>query len=754
MRCIARGFAFFLSMLLTFNNALPFPLRLVQRLAENYADSYTQREAAPMLLSRYTEKEYPLVTDADFYVSPDGDDANDGSFASPFATPERARDAVRSLDKTERSGITVAFRAGEYRVSALEFTAEDSGTESCPITYCAYGDGEVIFNGGVSLRAEDFRKVTDEAMLSRLSEQAREKVVCTDLGALGVTAAQYGKIHAIGAYHTADNYDGDYVGSLYCELFVNDKRQQLARYPDTGFLATGKVLRQGLSETGDAELQERDEIGTRRNLPGDTYAIDKKLAKRLAGWKTLDDVWMFGFWMYDWADASTPIGAFDPDKKELTTKFVSRYGAKKDAPYYFFNVFEELDCPGEWYLDRESGLLYLYPDGDLSAAQIDLTLTTQPILRVRPANCLTFKKLTFKGTRGNAAEISGNSNTVTRCTVKNIAGNAVSVYGYRNLVSENEITRTGKGGILLNGGDVRSLTPGENKADNNYIHDWSEIYQTYQPAVTLSGVGNICSHNEMCNSPHEAVTYSGNNHLIEYNNIHDVCLLSDDAGAIYAGRHWNFYGNVIRYNAVYDLGADGHRPDGIYMDDALSGQTIYGNILVNVPKIGIHLGGGRDLNVRNNIIINSNDRSVSYDSRAIDGVFGGWFADHSKKGADMWQWLYDSPWQTETWKAAFPQMAKIRDDFDRTDDPDFAPNPAYSVVSGNLIVNLTDSIGNISEAANRYSTVENNAVFGLYRSKRIFNDPENGDYTLKADAPVYTVLPEFEQIPLSQIGQY
>lgn len=710
------------------------------------------RTAVPQGLSEYTEKEAVIMDNADFYVSPDGSDSNDGSIDAPFATIEKARDTVRSLDKSSRDGITVAVMAGDYRVSSLEFTAEDSGTESCPITYCAYGDGEVVLNGGISLRGADFGKVTDEKMLSRLTACARKKVVCANLGNFGITAEQYGKIYAIGTYNTASQYDGDYVGNLYCELFVNDKRQTIARYPNEEWLYTEKVIKTGLGRESDGAATVVENWESIRNPESDVYEVSKKLAKRISGWETLDDVWMFGFWKYDWADASTLIGYFDAEKRELSPKFVSMYGTKKDAPYYFFNVFEELDSKGEWYLDRDSGIIYLYPDDDFGKASIDLTLTTKPIINAK-SDYLTFSGFTVKGTRGDAINISGNNVTVRNCLIKNVAGNAVYMNGYNNLVSENEITRTGKGGIIITGGDRETLTAGNSKADNNLIHDWSEIYQTYQPAVTLIGVGNICSHNEMFNSPHEAVTYSGNNHIIEYNNIHDVCLLSDDAGAIYSGRRWDWYGNVIRYNCICNLGSDGHTPDGIYMDDALSGQTIYGNLLINVPKIGIHLGGGRDLEVHNNIIINSNDRPISYDQRAIDGVNGGWFTISLPTGS-IWSNLYASPWKSELWQETYPGTARLKNDFGNQDDPDFAPNPSYSSVTGNLIVNASESIGSISDKANQYSDISGNAVFKLTRLSGIFNAPEAGDYTLKENSKAYAQLPGFENLPINEIGRY
>lgn len=718
------------------------------RMVHDIAVKYSKPQAAPTGLSQFTGKEREKIMNADFYVAPDGNDENDGSLDNPFASIEKARDAVRSLDKSGRSGITVAVKAGEYRVSSLKFTAEDSGTKECPVAYRAFGDGEVILNGGVTIKPESFSAVTYEELLSRLRGDAKTKVLCADLKEYGLTAEDWGKLYAIGSYNTAASYDGDWTGDLYCELFVNDKRQVLARYPDEGFLYTEKVLETGYGRESDGSLTAVENWDEVRNPAPDVYEISKELTDRISSWKTLDEVWIFGFWKYDWADCSSPIGDFNAEKRTLSPKFVSGYGTKVDAPYYFYNVFEELDHADEWYLDRENGIVYVYPDGDLSSASIDISITVQPIIKAEGADFLTFDGFTVKGTRGDAVVISGSNNTVENCLIKNIAGNAVIVNGYDNLVSANEITRTGKGGILLDGGDRETLRAGNNKADNNYIHDWSEIYQTYQPAVTLNGVGNICSHNEMHDSPHEAITYGGNNHIIEYNNIHDVCLLTDDAGAIYAGRRWDFYGTVIRYNAVYNLGADGHAPCGIYMDDALSGQTIYGNLLVNVPSIGLHLGGGRDLEVCNNIVVNCNEKSISYDDRAREGVFGGWFTHSSQKGGDMWQKLFDSPWQTDIWKNAYPQMQKFSDDFDNTDAPEFVPNPAFSNVCGNIIINVTGNIGDISESAYRFSNVSGNYIYRLSKSGDIFEDAENGNYTVK-NAP-----DGFEQIPLSDIGRY
>lgn len=715
---------------------------------------YSSYRAASPVFAEVDSDRGDTMTDFDFYVSKNGSDTNDGSKDAPFLTIEKAIEAVRNTDKTGKDGISVCVAEGEYRVSSIVFTKEDSGTKECPVTY--YADGEVILNGGATLSPGDFISVKEYPEIAkRLSDEAKEKVLVLDLtkAPYSLSADDWGKIFAIGSYNTAGKYDGDYTGPLYCELFVNDKRQTLARYPDEGFLHTEKVLLTGKGYESDGattKVENWDEI---RNPESDIYEISPELAQRIGGWEALDDVWMMGYWKYDWADASTPIGEFSEENRTLSPKFVSLYGTKTDAPYYFFNVLEELTAEGEWYLDRERGLLCLYTGEGFSEAQIDISLSLNSVIKA-DADYITLDGFTIKGTRGDAVVMTGNGNTVQNCLIKNVAGHALCMNGYENLACNNEITRTGKGGIYLDGGDRETLTPGNNRAENNYIHDWSEIYLTYQPAVTLSGVGNICAHNEMVNSPHEAITWSGNNHIIEYNLIHDVCLLSDDAGAIYSGRRWDWYGTVIRYNAIYNLGSDGHTPDGIYLDDALSGHEVYGNLLVNIPKLGIHLGGGRDLEVWGNIIINAGEHPISYDSRAREGALeNGWFNHSSRKDGDMWQNLYSSPWQSDVWQEAYPQYKNYIEDFERSEEAGFVPNPGNSNVRDNLIFDKAKSIGNISEAAERFSNISGNAVYSLGKADSIFTDAENGDYTIADFEALKEILTGFEEIPLDEIGR-
>ncbi|MBQ6118444.1 MAG: hypothetical protein IJK98_04355, partial [Clostridia bacterium] len=202
------------------------------RATDAYYRNYDKKAASPAAGQAIAPPQRPLAENADLYVSPEGSDDNDGSLEKPLATIEKARDLVRAMDKTGKTGVTVALKAGEYRVTSLAFTAEDSGTESCPVTYTAYGDGKAVLNGGVTLPRDSFAAVTDEAVLERLSDDAQKNVLSVDLFALGITAEQYGKLYAIGNSTQAGKYDGDWTGPLYCELFIDDARQTIARSPN------------------------------------------------------------------------------------------------------------------------------------------------------------------------------------------------------------------------------------------------------------------------------------------------------------------------------------------------------------------------------------------------------------------------------------------------------------------------------------------------------------------------------------------
>ena len=101
-----------------------------------------------------------------------------------------------------------------------------------------------------------------------------------------------------------------------------------------------------------------------------------------------------------------------------------------------------------------------------------------------------------------------------------------------------------------------------------------------------------------------AILLHGNDHVLEYNNIYDVCREVDDQGAFYYGRDPSERGNKLRFNYFHHLGND-HRTSAIYHDDGASGMEVFGNIFYKAGTIPVLIGGGQDISYQNNLFIDS-----------------------------------------------------------------------------------------------------------------------------------------------------
>ena len=189
---------------------------------------------------------------------------------------------------------------------------------------------------------------------------------------------------------------------------------------------------------------------------------------------------------------------------------------------------------------------------------------------------ITLRDLVLECTRGSGVEIiGGRHNLVAGCTLRNIGTVGAAIGGVvedieRRLYNDTmftpnagtdngvvscDIYNTGECGIILAGGDRRTLEPGRNYAVNNRIYNFGRWVRTYRPAVFLCGVGNRVAHNLMHDAPHTAVFFLGNDHILEFDEVYRVCAETGDAGAFYIGGDWSHRGSVVRYNYFHDLGA-------------------------------------------------------------------------------------------------------------------------------------------------------------------------------------------------------
>ncbi len=490
-------------------------------------------------------------------------------------------------------GATVYLKGGDYyQPETLTFTPRDSGLEGAPIVYKAYNNEEVRFTGAKQL--DGFSAIdASSSVYNRLDANAKERVQQINLFDMGLTSADFGALQKTGFGTPAPD-----PSSRSLELFFGGERMTLARWPNTDWAY--------IAGTADGK--------TRFNYSDE----------RPEGWANTDDVWMYGHWAYDCYDMHQKISSLNKDTNEIVVTDPQAYGFQKGMWYYYENVVEELDKPGEWYLDRKTGILYFWPPADAPAgSKAEVSVLSNNFIDGNVSN-ITLEGLTFEGVRGSGIRLQGDNNLIKSCDIYDVGTDAVTISGNSNGIINSRIHDVGGNAIQVTGGDRVTLTRGDNYVNNNEIYNVGQWTPMGSAGIKLYGVGNTVSHNSIHDVPHMAIYFNGNDHLIEYNKIENAVTEAQDAGAIYGGGDWSQRGTIIRYNYFKNItGINGTAGcNGVYIDDGGSGITVLGNIFYNVKTRAdgeagvIFISGGRDNLVKNNVFISS-PNAVHVDARGL-----------------------------------------------------------------------------------------------------------------------------------------
>lgn len=668
------------------------------------------------------------------YVDANAKDGGDGSEASPFKTIPEAQAKIREIKAGEglpAGGVTVFVKDGEYRLSeSLTFTEADSGTAECPITYVSESEFGAVLTGGLVFSAEDFEPLSEEEKSLLIDDAAKEKVIKIDLTKFGIDASDI---------------------SLSMELFINGNRAQVSRYPNDYFVKTVATIDR--TESGDiyGEIKYND----RENFYGRIFTLSDDVIDRISQWSSFEDIYAQGYFRWSWRDSTTLIESFDFDKSEVALTVSPSYGISNGAPFYFFNVYSEIDMPGEYFIDKSTGILYIYrPDG-FDTSEIMISVLSENLVDLSNVSDFTMKGFHIRATRAGCMDITGENIIVDNCKISNSRSYAITANGDNITIQNSELCCLGSYGINITGGNSETIESSGNLIYNNYIYDFSAVERTYTPAVDLYGCGTVVSHNEICDAPHMAIRWSGPNHIMEYNEVYNVCYETSDCAAFYAGRNYTSYGCVIRYNYFHDIGSGTSLAHAIYWDDGLSGQSAYGNLIANTSCLGILIGGGRDNTVENNLIINTYSYPISFDQRSRIEML-------ESRDLAMTEGLISM--KNEYWIKEFPIYGQIIPwttayEGDK-DDPLMSANPANCIVRNNISYTASDytvgkSAGNlgfdIAIDVPKFSLFENNPVISNDHSD--IPGFHNGDYSFIKDAKALELCPEFEPIPFNEIGR-
>jgi len=662
------------------------------------------------------------IKELNIYISPTGSAAGDGSIDNPYATLEQARDKLRVTDKSGYQKIQVILRGGYYkRDNSFILGSEDSGTADVPVVYTEYPGEEVIITGAINLNPSEFVKVTDETILEKLPDEGKGNVYQLDLKPLGLT-------------DLPEPHDVHYSQTprVINDLIWEGNTCKLARWPNgEEFALTGSIVYPSLYRW-DGPNQRFLEVSE------DPGFVFKAEAPRLNKWINAKDAWLEGYWMHNWAMDRFKIKAISGNM--VFTSRSPTFGATSGAWYYIFNLLEEMDAPGECYIDHDNDILYVYPPAPIEETEdILLTQLEETMLEINNAKNIKIEGLTFEGGMGHFGYIAECENVeIVGCEIRNFSGHGLDIRGGKKCgIRSSDVHGLGAYGVVLAGGNRSTLEPCGHYSVNNHIYNYANVMKTYQAATYASGVGCYIAYNEFHDAPHYAIGHEGNDHIIEYNNIHDVLEESSDAGAIYTLRDIVTNGTIIRYNYLHDLygsNTHGHTATAIYFDDGSSGCTAYGNVLNRVGQ-GFLAGGGRNVTIENNIIMNSIGNTIgcaiNFDARMVSN----W------EGSVIHQNLAKVPYQNSYWQAKYPEVYNVLED-----EPGV---PKYNSVRNNVIHNHNDP--KIVQLVKDFGVVENNVRIDEPLG---FIHEGSEQLNLREDSPIWSKLPEFKAIPFEKIGMY
>lgn len=636
------------------------------------------------------------------YVSTRGDDAWSGTRATarggdgPFATLERARDAIRALKGQgglPRGGVRVVLAPGVYRRTAsFTLTADDSGTPEAPIVYTGPTRGTAVLSGGQALNG--FTPVTAPAISRRFDPAVRDRVRQCDLRAQQIT--DFGELTSRGHGRTGDHL----LAPL--ELFFRGHAMQLARWPNAGVWANDGWL--------------VNTLGTREACLG--YTGD-----RPRRWASDTDIWVHGFWGSEWHFTTQPVLRIDRDARRIYPSPAASIGG--NDRFYVVNVLEELDTPGEYYLDRETGLLYFLPPATIRDGDAVVSLLRAPLLELHDVQHVSFERLTLTDTRASAARITGGRGvTLAGCTIRNTGTDGVRLLrGFDHRIISCDFTATGDCGVYVEAGDRAQLIPANHTVHNCHFFAVSRLGQTYKGAVGVKWEGVMglrLTHNLIHDLNHTGIFFFGNDIVMEDNELYNCVLQGDDAGAVYTGRDWTFQGNVFRHNYLHHNGSSGRHPVygsmGLYHDDAAGGTRVEDNIFAWVSK-AVFAGGGINTRVENNYFI---DCAPAYwiDERGVSGNIGGFMQER-----------FDSVHAGDPrWAERYPNFRVVQDAFRHgTGIPPVGNSFTHNIVAGSPRKWM---IAPWPEAPD-YLPIEHNMLDADPR----FADPAWGDYRLRPDSP-------------------
>ena len=524
---------------------------------------------------------------ADYFVSPQGKDtwsghkpvANKLHTDGPFATLDRAIQAARLARKPNASPV-ILLRGGTYYLkNTVVLTPEDSN-----LVISAYPGENPILSGGVRLNGF---KVNNGRWTVTLPEV------------------------------TADKWS-------FAQLFTSNTRRYRPRLPKNGFFFV------------------ENEMETTKENAGKGYdRLGFKKGDLSSNWANLHDIEVCIF--QNWSMHRFPVKSIDEKESALTTDgttpgMASYFSMPRGNRYLIDNVKEALAAPGQWYLDRPTGVLTYIPlPGESPTKTVVIAPRLERLVELKGnpgvgafVSNVTFDGIGFQHANWRpGAQVCGQSEVnlggaiyaegaislqILRCNISHVGQYAVELgAGCRKCrIDSCEITDIGAGGVKIG---TQGIMNGAMQAEGNIVRNCliahgGRLHPAGCGVWIGQSPGNLISHNEIADFYYTGVSsgwtwgYDINaratGNTLEYCHIHDIGqgVLSDLAAFYSLGLQT---GSVVRNNLCHDIASFTYGGWGIYFDEGTSNILAENNVVYNTKTGGFHQHYGKDNHVTNNI---------------------------------------------------------------------------------------------------------------------------------------------------------
>lgn len=551
------------------------------------------------------------------FVSTVGDDSGDGSEEEPLRTLEKAIDVANEMREDSDKLIEILLREGTYSVTNT-IKIINSQKDDSLLKISAYQDEKVTINAGVDIPLSAMNIADSDFTNAIIDKPNAGSVLQYNLKDAQIE--DFGEISLRG-HLISDEKEAQ------AELSLNGEVQKLAGWPNGEYTGLIKPI-------------DSNEYGKRTKSGIANGCSFKVNYDRPSQWSKPEQAWLSGTIGPNYEFDYYPVSRFDSKEKRV---YLSRGALEKyyTEPYYRFeNVPEELDEPGEYYIDRQSGMLYFYPPEDAPKDSVlTITMSTPTLdvsrkapnsmFRIENSKNIVFENLIFKGGRGSAITGKNNSNIkFINCEINSFGENGIRFDASTDItISDCKIHDVGQDGILfVSCGNYKTLSPSNIVVSNNDIYNFARLERSYKTGIDFGYrcVGATAANNHIHNGPHAGMIFYGVNNDIYGNEFDNLVTEFSDMDALYCNNSnypWE-RGNKIHNNYFHDIGKSSmngrHQINvrAIRTDNRGCGLNIYENLFYNIGDggngngnngIGAITAEGTRNRIFNNLFVDCNE---------------------------------------------------------------------------------------------------------------------------------------------------